>query len=65
MRDYQEVGAFQATGNATVEQRLGGWALALLLEEGAQRMVLPLGRRGRGAATAVTPGKCFPAVNDR
>lgn len=51
-------GVFQATGNVTVEQ-VAGWlgvplaafalygGLALLLEESTQRMVLPIGRRGR------------------
>ncbi len=51
-------GVFQATGNLAVEQT-AGWlgvplalfalygGLALLLEESTQRMVLPLGRRGR------------------
>ena len=51
-------GLFQATGNTAVEQT-AGWlgvplalfalygGLALLLEESTQRMVLPLGRRGR------------------
>jgi succinate-acetate transporter protein len=51
-------GVYQATGNAPVEQ-VAGWlgvplgafalygGLALLLEEGTQRMVLPIGRRGR------------------
>jgi succinate-acetate transporter protein len=51
-------GVYQATGTVTVEQA-AGWlgvplgvfalygGLALLLEEGTQRMVLPIGRRGR------------------
>lgn len=51
-------GVYQATGNVPVE-RAAGWlgvplgvfalygGLALLLEEGTQRMVLPIGRRGR------------------
>ena len=51
-------GVYQATGNTPVEHvagwmgvPLGAFALyggpALLLEEGTQRMVLPIGRRGR------------------
>lgn len=51
-------GVFQASGNTAVEHTagwlgvpLGAFALygglALLLEEGTQRMVLPIGRRGR------------------
>jgi uncharacterized protein len=51
-------GVYQATGNTPVEH-VAGWmgvplgafalygGLALLLEEGTQRMVLPIGRRGR------------------
>jgi uncharacterized protein len=55
-------GAYQLTGSVPVEQA-AGWlgapiavfalygGLALLLEEGSQRMVLPLGRRGRARAS--------------
>ena len=54
-------GAYQVTG-ATGLERAAGWIgvpllalclygnLALLLEEGAQRTILPLGRRGRARA---------------
>jgi uncharacterized protein len=59
-------GVFQASGNVAVEQA-AGWlgvplalfalygGLALLLEESTQRMVLPLGRRGR-ARTSLEGG---------
>lgn len=55
-------GVYQATGNTAVEHA-AGWlgvplavfalygGLALLLEEGYQRMVLPLGRRGRARSS--------------
>lgn len=55
-------GVFQATGSTAVEQA-AGWlgvplavfalygGLALLLEESTQRMVLPLGRRGRARSS--------------
>lgn len=55
-------GVFQATGNVPVEHA-AGWlgvplavfalygGLALLLEESYQRMVLPLGRRGRARSS--------------
>jgi uncharacterized protein len=55
-------GVYQATGNVPVEHA-AGWlgvplgvfalygGLALLLEEGTQRMVLPIGRRGRSRSS--------------